>query len=109
MFAIDEARTISIAAAGHTHRSSCGTPMSTRFVRTLEALMLVGALATIPLTVLGEENQQVVWVQTADWAIGALFLLEHMVMDAIGSDRILYIRQNPLNLPVIDVCGGEEC
>ena len=41
--------------------------MSGRLVRALEAVVLVGALATIPLTLLGEENSPAKWVLTADW------------------------------------------
>ena len=63
--------------------------------------MLLGALATIPLTVLGEEHPSTVWVRTADWAIWAIFLLEYGVMMAIDSESILYVKRNPLNLAVI--------
>ena len=70
-------------------------------VRTLEASVLVGALATIPLTLLGEENPSASWVQAADWAVWAIFLLEYIVMVAISPRRIQYVKRNPLNLVVI--------
>ncbi len=75
--------------------------MSNKLVRTLEGMVLAGALATIPLTVLGEENPRLVWVQTADWVVWAIFFLEYAVMVATSSERALYIRRNPLNLAVV--------
>lgn len=75
--------------------------MSDRLVRTLEAVVLVGALATIPLTLIGEENPTARWIQTADWAVWAVFLLEYTVMVAVSSERTAYIKRNPLNLAVI--------
>ena len=75
--------------------------MPNKLVRVLEGMVLVGALVTIPLTVLGEENPRMVWVQTADWTIWAIFFLEYAVMLATSSERARYIRQNPLNLAVV--------
>ena len=75
--------------------------MSNKLVRALEGMVLVGALATIPLTVLGEENPRMVWVQTADWVVWTIFFLEYAVMVATSSERALYIRRNPLNLSVV--------
>ena len=75
--------------------------MSNGLTRTLEAAVLVGALATIPLTLLGEENPAPRWVQTADWAVWTIFLLEYVVMVAAGPKRLAYVKQNPLNLAVV--------
>ena len=75
--------------------------MSNRLARTLEAAVLVGALATIPLTVLGEENPAARWVQMADWTIWAIFLLEYVVMVVVVPERIAYVKRNPLNLAVV--------
>jgi len=72
-----------------------------RLVQALEAAVLVGALATIPLTLLGEENPSAKWIQIADWAVWAVFLVEYVVMVVIDSERSAYIRRNPLNLAVI--------
>src|ERR1044071_2846376 len=75
--------------------------MSDRHIRVLEAVVLVGALATIPLTLLGEENPQAKWIQSADWVVWAVFLLEYLVMVAIATERVSYIKRNPLNLLVV--------
>ena len=75
--------------------------MSNRLTRTLEAAVLVGALASIPLTLLGEENPAPGWVQTADWTIWAIFLLEYAVMVAAGPKRLAYVKRNPLNFAVV--------
>jgi voltage-gated potassium channel len=58
-------------------------------------------LATIPLTLLGEENPPASWVQAADWAVWVVFLLEYIVMVAINRPRAQYVKRNPLNLVVI--------
>ena len=72
-----------------------------RLSRILEAFVLVGALATIPLTVIGEANPNVMWVQPAEWAVWAIFLLEYIAMVAFTPERAVYIKRNPLNLGVI--------
>jgi voltage-gated potassium channel len=74
---------------------------SNRFTRALEAAVLVGALATIPLTLLGEEDPAAKWVKVADWSVWAVFLLEYVVMVVVGPERSRYVRRNPLNLAVI--------
>jgi voltage-gated potassium channel len=78
--------------------------LSNKLVRTLEAAVLAGALATIPLTLLGENNPADRWVQIADWTVWAIFLLEYVVMVAVGPARTAYVKHNPLNLAVI-VCS----
>jgi voltage-gated potassium channel len=75
--------------------------LSNKLVRTLEAAVVVGALATIPLTLIGENNPTVKWVQTADWAVWAIFLLEYAVMVVVGPERTTYVKRNPLSLAVI--------
>jgi voltage-gated potassium channel len=75
--------------------------MTSKLVRALEAAVLAGALASIPLTLLGEENPPAQWVQVADWAVWAVFLAEYIIMVAVAPRRALYIRGNPLNLAVI--------
>jgi voltage-gated potassium channel len=75
--------------------------LSNRLARALEAAVLIGALATIPLTVLGEENSVAPWVQTADWTIWAIFLIEYVVMVGFSPERIAYVKRNPLNLLVV--------
>ena len=77
--------------------------LAIRLTRTLEAAVLVGALATIPLTLLGEENPAPRWVQAADWTVWAIFLLEYVVMMVAGPERpvAVYVKRNPLNLAVV--------
>ena len=75
--------------------------LSNRLVRTLEAAVLAGAFATIPLTLLGEENPVPRWVEVADWTVWAIFLLEYLVIVVVGPQRIVYVKRNPLNIAVI--------
>jgi voltage-gated potassium channel len=75
--------------------------LSNKLARTLEAAVVVGALATIPLTLLGENNPAERWVQIADWAVWGIFLLEYVVMVVVGPERTAYVKRNPLNLAVI--------
>lgn len=69
--------------------------------RLLEVSVLAGALATIPLTVALEEHPEAAWIQVADWVVWGIFVLEFAVGLASCSDRLEYIRRNPLNLAVI--------
>jgi len=73
---------------------------SDRLQRAFEGAVLVGALATIPLTVL-LEHETTTWVRVLDWVVWAVFLLEYSGMVVVSSDRAAYIRHNPLNLAVI--------
>jgi voltage-gated potassium channel len=75
--------------------------MSDKVIRLLEGMVLVGAVATIPLTVIGEENPRTAWVQTADWVVWAIFFIEYLVLLATSSERARYIKRNPLNLAVV--------
>lgn len=75
--------------------------LSNNFVRTLEAAVMAGAVATIPLTLLGENNPADRWVQIADWTVWAIFLLEYVAMVAAGPARSAYVKRNPLHLAVI--------
>ena len=59
--------------------------MSIKFVRILESAVVVGALATIPLTLAAESNPPQKWVQIADWTVWAIFLLEYAAMVVIAA------------------------
>jgi voltage-gated potassium channel len=71
------------------------------FARTLDSAVLIGALATIPLTLLAEETPVPTWVPVADWAVWTVFLLEYVVLLAAAPDRLRFVRRNPLRLAVI--------
>jgi voltage-gated potassium channel len=75
--------------------------MPGRLTRILEGAVLAGALATVPLTLLGEENPAPRWVQDADWTVWAVFLVEYIAMVLASSERKAYVKRNPLNLAVI--------
>jgi voltage-gated potassium channel len=53
---------------------------------------------------LGENNPAERWVQIADWVVWAIFLLEYVVMVAVGPERTAYVKRNPLNFVVV-VCS----
>jgi voltage-gated potassium channel len=75
--------------------------MVDRIGRVLEAGVLAGAILTIPLILLGEENPTPSWVGPADWVVWSVFVLEYSVMLIRSADRAGYVKRHPLDLGVI--------
>lgn len=76
-------------------------PIPVWLVRVLEIAVIGGALATVPLTLIGEQSPAPGWVVSADWAVWAIFLVEYVVMVLASKERRAYVKRNPLNLAVI--------
>lgn len=70
-------------------------------IRILEVAVVAGALATIPLTLLGEANPVPSWVGIADWLVWAVFFAEYFVMVLSATEPSKYVKRNPLDLAVI--------
>jgi voltage-gated potassium channel len=51
-------------------------PWLTRLEKTLDVAVVIGALATVPLTLLLEQGSTASWTLVADWMVWAVFLVE---------------------------------
>ncbi len=69
--------------------------------RILAALVLLGALATVPLTILEEQGATDPAIGLGNWAIWSLFVVEFVALLVLRQDRWSYVRRNWLNLAVI--------
>jgi voltage-gated potassium channel len=65
----------------------------------LDWLVVLAALATIPLTILIERGESLAWIQVADWAVWAIFVGEYFVRAATRYEGGSY--WEPLKLTVI--------
>lgn len=54
-------------------------PIGARCEEALDIAVISGAFATIPLTLLLERGAQGLWIETADWVIWSVFLIELLV------------------------------
>jgi len=74
----------------------------TRLQASFETAVVIGALATIPLTIAAETGERgATWVIVGDWLVWAVFLAEYVVMVSISQDRWSYARRNWLSVVVI--------
>ena len=72
-----------------------------RLTRLLEPLVVLGALATIPLT-LAEEHGDRGWLLSwSDWGIWALFLVDLVVLTATAPKARAYLRSNWIYVLVV--------
>jgi voltage-gated potassium channel len=65
-----------------------------RLERVLEAVVVLAALATIPLIIVQERGTTGALVSAVDWVIWAIFTVEYVVMLTIAEDRRAYTRAN---------------
>lgn len=73
----------------------------TRLEPLLEALVVVAALATIPIVVLQEQGIEHVFVSLADWAVWAVFFTELTVMAGLSGAPLAYARRQWLSVVVV--------
>ena len=71
------------------------------FERFLDILILIGALATVPLTVLLEEHQTGGLIATLDWVVWAIFVFEYIARCAIDPRRLRSVRTGLFPLAVV--------
>jgi voltage-gated potassium channel len=69
--------------------------------RSLATAVVIVALATIPLTVLLEQQTVPTWVRIADWAVWGVFVLEYFALLAIAPNRWEYIKKNGVSLAIV--------
>ena len=75
--------------------------LRSKLERPLDFLVILAAVATIPLTVVQTRGVDTIWVTAADWLIWAAFLVEYCVMVTMMRDRWAYTRRNWLSVSVI--------
>lgn len=73
----------------------------TRLGPLLEALVVVAALATVPIVVLQEQGIEHALVPIADWAVWAIFLTELTVMAGLSGAPLAYARRHWLSVVVV--------
>ncbi len=69
--------------------------------RPLDFLVILAAIATIPLTVVQGRGVDTIWTTATDWLVWAVFLVEYCVMVTVMKDRRAYTRRNWLSITVI--------
>ena len=74
--------------------------MRKRIATVLEWGVVLGALATIPLTIAQEAGANS-WVVVGDWIVWVIFLVEYVVMLGMAEDRRTYANRNWLSVAVI--------
>lgn len=72
-----------------------------RIERPLEFLVILAALATIPVVIAQERGDTRVWVALADWAVWIAFALEFGLMGLVAADRKKYTLQNIVGLTIV--------
>lgn len=67
----------------------------------LEVLVILAALATIPLVIAQERGDALTWVAFADWVVWTIFAAEFFVMGLIAADRKKYTLHNLVGLAIV--------
>ena len=75
--------------------------LRSKLERPLDFLVILAAVATIPLTVVQTRGVDTIWVTAADWLVWAAFLVEYCVMVTMMRDRWAYTRRSWLSVSVI--------
>lgn len=85
-------------------RGETGAPSAvTRLEPLLQALVVVAAVATIPIVVLQEQGVEHAFVPIADWAVWAVFFAELTVMAGLSGAPLAYTRRHWLSVVVVVV------
>ena len=72
-----------------------------KWERPLDLLVILAALATIPIVILQERNFDHLAVSVIDWLIWAIFLVEYTFGITVVKSRKTYVRRNWLGLAVV--------
>ena len=75
--------------------------LRSKLERPLDILVILAAVATIPITVAQERGTDALWVVVSDWMVWLAFLAEYSVMVTVVKDRWAYTRRNWLSVIVI--------
>lgn len=75
--------------------------MSPKAHLALEALVVVAALATVPVVVLEGQEGGPSWLPVADWTLWAIFAGALAVETAAAPRRLAYLRTHPLDVAVV--------
>jgi voltage-gated potassium channel len=77
---------------------------STRIAKRLELPLVIGALLTVPTTLVQEAHVGSPWSQIAtglNWAIWLMFLAEVVIMLAVVPSKRSWLRHHPLDLAIV--------
>ena len=77
------------------------TPQERRLDRVLEALVVLAALATIPIAIEQERGVTSALLEVGDWIVWGIFLTEYVTMFALANDKRHYLLNNKLNVAII--------
>jgi voltage-gated potassium channel len=72
-----------------------------RLEKSLESLVILAAIVTVPLTVLQLRGDESVALTSLDWLVWGVFTVEYLLMVAISHNPAAYTRRNWLNVLVI--------
>lgn len=75
--------------------------LRSKLERPLDLLIVLAAIATVPLTVVQASGVNTGWVLAADWLIWGMFLVEYCVMVTMMKNRWAYTRRNWISIAVI--------
>lgn len=72
-----------------------------RMERPLDLMVVMAALATVPIVVAQEMGRPEPWIALADWAVWAVFVLDFGLMFLAAADRARYCLRNFLGLAIV--------
>ena len=72
-----------------------------RIEKSLETLVIIAALITVPLTVLQLRGVAGPYITALDWIIWSVFTVDYLIMIVISQDRLAYAKRNWLFAAVI--------
>jgi voltage-gated potassium channel len=71
------------------------------FARSVNAMVVMAALATVPVIILEETGPPAAWLLLADWAIWCAFVAEYAIEITLAPSRSAYAKRNWLSVIVI--------
>lgn len=75
--------------------------MTPRAHLVIHALLIVAALATVPVVVLQEQGHDLAWLPVADWAIWLVFAGALLFETIEAPARVAYLRRHPVDVAVV--------
>ena len=80
-----------------------------RMERPLDLMVVMAALATVPIVVAQEMGRPEPWIALADWAVWAVFVLDFGLMFLAAADRARYCLRNFLGLAIVVLSFPSRC
>jgi hypothetical protein len=76
-----------------------------RYERSIDTLVVLAAVATLPIVVAEARGDTDFWVLASDWLIWSVFVLDYLFMVLTVEDRLAY--RSRRFLTAADCCGSE--